>query len=39
MVAQDRLFQKRSWLLHHVGRQLVVLGEWLERNGSPQPSY
>ena len=26
-------------LLHHMGQQLVVLGEWLEQYSSPQHSY
>ncbi len=26
-------------LLHYMGHQLVVLGEWLEQYSAPQPSY
>lgn len=33
------LAQRSHRLLHHMGRQLVVLGEWLEQYSSPQHSY
>jgi hypothetical protein len=25
--------------VHHLGHRLVLLGEWLEASGRPQPSY
>jgi hypothetical protein len=36
---QESLSLRRQRFLTRVGRQLMVLGRWIEQCGSPRPSY